>query len=141
VNILKYIIRMSKNWRDRLKDMENIIFFNDNSLDNTIDIEVEDIDTFTNKNNFNIEHQLFMPGLIKLELTTVGIIVSPNFRDKVAEDLMRKMLIKPRKFGMSLTMDIQDYDDIAKKYQTPEGENYKTLSSAIAGTTLNIKDK
>jgi len=107
---------MSINWKDRLKNKENIIFFNENNKENTIDIEVEDIDNFTSKNNFYVEYEIFMPGLIKLGLTTVGVIVSPNFRDKKTEDLMRKMLMKPRKFGISLTMGIQNYDDIGEKY-------------------------
>ncbi|UYZ39029.1 hypothetical protein OD350_28575 (plasmid) [Clostridium beijerinckii] len=115
---MKYIIRMSMNWRDRLKDRENIIFFNENSTDNTIDIEIEDIDIFTSKNNFNIEYELLTPGLIKLGLNTVGIIISPNFRNKEAEDLMRKMLIRQRKYGIRMVTDIQNYDNIAEKYLT-----------------------
>lgn len=112
---MKYIIRMSINWKDKLEDKENIVFLKEDIEENKIDIEVEDIDNFTSKNNFHIEYEIFMPGLIKLGLTTVGVIVSPNFRDKEAEDLMKKMLMKPRKFGISLTMDIQNYNDIAKK--------------------------
>lgn len=112
---MKYIIRMSMNWKDRLEYKENIVFLKEDIKDNTIEIEVEDIDNFTSKNNFHIEYEILMPVLIKLGLTTVGVIVSPNFRDKEAEDLMIEMFKRHRKFGVSLTMDIKNYDDIEEK--------------------------
>lgn len=121
---MKYIIRMSINWKDKLEDKENIIFLKENIEENTIEIEVEDIDNFTSKNNFHIEYEILMPGLIKLGLNTVGIIVSPNFRNEEMENSMVEMFKKCRRRGISMHLDV-------------EGEEYKTISSAIAGTTLN----
>lgn len=124
---MKYIIRMSRNWKDILEDKENIVFLEEDVEKNTIEIEVEDIDNFTIKNNFHVEYEIFMPGLIKLGLNTVGVIVSPNYRNEEMEKLMAERLKAVRKRGISMHLNV-------------EGEEYKSISSAIAGTILSIEN-
>ena len=124
---MKYIIKMSINWKNKLEDKENIIFLKENIEENTIEIEVQDIDNFTSKNNFHIEYEILMPGLIKLGLNTVGVIVSPNFRNEEMENSMLEMLKKCRRRGLNMHLDAEE-------------KEYKTISSAIAGTTLNIEN-
>lgn len=115
---MNYIIRMSIGWKEKLQDIEDIVLFNENIKDKTIDIEIEDIDIFTSKNNFHIEHEILMPGLIKLGLEVVGIIIYPNFRDEKIEKLIIEFVKRPRKYGMHIILEntVQDYDTIGEKY-------------------------
>lgn len=104
---MKYIISMSINWKDLLEDRDNIIFLKENIEKNIIEIEVEDIDSFTSKNNFHIEYELFMPGLIKLGLHTVGVILTPNFRNEELENSMAEILKVGRKRGISMHLGVE----------------------------------
>ena len=123
---MKHIIRMSINWKEILKEQENIVFLNEDIENKIVEIEVNDINHFLSKNNFHIEYEILMPVFLKLGLKTVGIIISPNYKNEELENLMMQMFKRPRKYGNSMSFNAA-------------GEDSKTIYPAIAGTTLNIE--